>query len=81
MKSVFLIEVDENCLHDQACEVFPHSELKWLSYGLPNMRIGQALILRLCSMMHRRDVFFKHVMKRSCVGLVRCQKPATLIEI
>jgi len=56
MKSDFLIEIDGKGLHEKACEVFPHSELKWLSYGLPNMRIGQALILRLCLMMHRRDV-------------------------
>jgi len=79
MKSDFLIETDEKCLHEQACEIFLHSELKWLSYGLPNIRIGQAFILRLCSMIHRRDIFFEHALKRSCV--VHCQKPATLIEI
>jgi len=63
-------------LHEQACEIFPHSELKWLSYGLPNMRIGQALILRLRSMMHRRDVFSN--MRWSALALCS-QKPATLI--
>jgi len=38
MKCDFLVEFDKICFHEHTCEIFPHSELKWPSYMLPNMR-------------------------------------------
>ena len=67
------------CFHEHACEIFPHSELKWPSYTLPNMGNRASSVSAVFLPTHCCDVMSEHAVKRVCV-VVHCQKPSALIE-
>jgi len=67
------VKFDKICFHEHTCEIFPHSELKWPSYALPNMGHRASSDFAVFLPTHCCDVMSEHAVKRVCV-VVHCQK-------
>jgi len=70
MKCDFLVVFDEICFHENTREIFPHSELKWPSYTLPNIENLASSNFAVFLPTDCCDVMSEHVVKRVCVACI-----------